>query len=707
MRGTVLAKAGWAAGLALTGAPAWAQIAEETAVDQVIVTGQRQAYRSGVPVQDIPQAITLVTEARLDEAGITRLADALDLSAAVTRQNNFGGLWESFAIRGLVGDENNPSGYLVNGFNAGRGFGGPRDASGVERIEILKGPNGALFGRGEPGGSVNIVTKRPSFTRGGAFQATLGSYELRRLEGDLNLPLTEGAAVRIVGFHEAGESFRDTVDFERYGVFPSAFVRISPSTSLTYELEATHQEIPMDRGVLALNGELGVIPQNRFLGEPGDGPITAVATGHQLQLQHDFSKDWSLLLGAGLRDTSLEGLTSDAELAAGRQRLYVDGRTLSREVRFRDYDGDHRVYRAELSGRFEGPLGLHRLIAGVDHDRFESAQFVSGYRPPFLSSGPTPQQGYEIDIFNPVYGRFPRPVLARLTDRMIEQRAWGGYIQDQIRVGERLEVRIGARYDDVSQVLLNRINGVESRQEDTRLSPQAGIVWRMNEAVSLYASYSEGFRANTGSTAAGETFEPEEYRSTEAGVKLDIGGVTGTVSLFKLRKTNILTSDLANPGFSIAVGEAESQGVEVDLAGRAPGDVDFVLSYAFVDAEVVEGAVNANGVPIRPGDRLLNVPKHTFSAQASRDFTLGGRELNLGGGVLHVSERLGEVGTAFELPGYTLVRAFGSLELTERVELSAVVNNLFGETYYVNSYSRLWVAPGAPRNAAVTLRYRF
>lgn len=707
MRKTILATAGCAAGLALAGSPAMAQAVEETAIDEVIVTGQRQAYRGGVPVRDIPQAITVIGEARLEEAGVTRLADALDLSAGVTRQNNFGGLWESFAIRGLVGDENNPSGYLVNGFNAGRGFGGPRDVSGVERVEILKGPNGALFGRGEPGGSVNIVTKRPSFTRRGALEATAGSHGLVRLEGDLNLPLSDAGAVRLVGFHEAGESFRDTIDFERYGVFPSAFVRFSPHTSLTYELEATRQEIPLDRGVVSLNGRLGVIPPSRFLGEPGDGPITAEALGHQLQLQHDFSAEWSLLLGAGLRDTSLEGLTSDAELVAGRQRLYVDGRTLSREVRFRDYDGDHRVYRAELAGRFDGPLGLHRLIVGTDYDHFDNDQLVLGYRPPFLASGPTARQGYEIDIFNPVYGRFPRPALARVTERLTEQRAWGGYIQDQIRIGERLEIRVGARYDDVSQTLWNRINGAVSRQHDTRLSPQAGVVWRVGGPVSLYAAYSEGFRANSGSTAAGRTFDPEEYRSAEVGAKFDFGGVAGTVSLFDLRKTNILTSDLANPGFSIAVGEAESRGVEVDLAGRLPGDVAFALSYAYVDAQVVSGAANANGVAIRPGDRLLNVPTHTFSAQASRRFSLGGRDLNLGGGLLHVSERLGEVGTGFELPGYTVVRAFGSFALTEWAELSVVVNNLFDETYYLNSYSRLWVAPGPPRTASLTLRYRF
>lgn len=704
-----------AAALTLAVSPASAQQAEPPAdqageasgVEEVVVTGQRQAYRGDVPVADIPQSITLLNEERLEEAGITRLADALDLSASVARQNNLGGLWESFAIRGLVGDENNPSLYLVNGFNAGRGFGGPRDVSGIERVEILKGPNAALFGRGEPGGSINLVTKRPTFGQALEIEASANTIGYGRIEADADSPITDNIALRFVGFYEGGESFRDTVEFERYGFTPSALIRFSPRTSLSYELEATHQEVPFDRGVVSLNGKLGVIPTSRFLGEPGDGPVTAEVLGHQFQLQHDFTDDLSLLVGVGLRDTELKGATSDAELAAARQRLFLDGRTLTREVRFRDYDAEHRVYRAELSGRFQGPLGLHRFIVGTDYDLFDQSLFVSGYRAPFLSTNPTAQQGYEIDILNPVYGRFPQPPLARISDRFIEQSAWGVYLQDQIRIGERLELRFGARYDSFEQDLLNRVNGVLQAQEDSRVSPQAGVVYRVTDAVSLYAAYGEGFRANSGVSFAGETFDPEESRSAEVGAKFNVAGFTGTVALFQAEKKNILTADLTNPGFSLSAGEVESRGVEFDLVGELPGEINAVISYAYIDAEVVAGLRNANGQNISPGDRLLNIPDHTFSAQASRAFDLGGRDLQLGAGVLYVSDRLGEVGTRFELPAYTTVRAFGSYDLSEAVQASVVVNNLFDEDIYLGSYSALWVAPGAPRNAMVTLRLRY
>ncbi|MFN5618704.1 MAG: TonB-dependent siderophore receptor, partial [Brevundimonas sp.] len=369
----------------------------QTRVEEVVVTGQRQAYRSGVPLQSTPQSITVISAETLERVGVTRLTDALDLSASVARQNNFGGLWDSFAIRGFAGDENLPSGYLVNGFNAGRGFGGPRDAAGIERIEILKGPNAALFGRGEPGGSVNLVTKRPAFEAAGTIGVRVGEFDFYRGELDWTGPVVgDRVAVRLVAVYEDAGSFRDTVQSVRRAVYPSVFARLGARTTLTYDLEALRQEIPFDRGVPSINGRLDALPRSRFLGEPGDGPVTADVLGHQLQLQHDISGDWSLLIGASRRDTDLEGFSSEPELAASRQRLFTDGRSLSRQYRFRDYDAEHVVLRAELSGRFMVLGGEHRLLLGADRDAFDNSQFFLRFRPPALSSNPSAQQGYVI-----------------------------------------------------------------------------------------------------------------------------------------------------------------------------------------------------------------------------------------------------------------------------------------------------------------------
>ena len=164
--------------------------------DTIIVTGQRQAYRGDFSLRETPQAITQIGQRQIDDNNLTRLADALDLSASVARQNNLGGLWDAYAVRGFAGDENLPSGYLVNGFNGARGFGGIRDTSSIERIEVLKGPGSALFGRGEPGGTVAISTKKPQFDSQGSIALAGGSNSFRRAEADYTTPLKDRVAVR-------------------------------------------------------------------------------------------------------------------------------------------------------------------------------------------------------------------------------------------------------------------------------------------------------------------------------------------------------------------------------------------------------------------------------------------------------------------------------------------------------------------------------
>lgn len=175
--------------------------ADETADEQIVVTGQRQAYRGDFTLQETPQAVQIIGQQQIDNNNITRLTDVLDLSASVARQNNFGGLWDAYAVRGFAGDENLPSGYLVNGFNGGRGFGGARDAAGIERVEVLKGPNAALFGRGEPGGTINIVTKRADFDNRGRLNLLAGSFDRQRADADVNIATGDVLAVRLVGFY--------------------------------------------------------------------------------------------------------------------------------------------------------------------------------------------------------------------------------------------------------------------------------------------------------------------------------------------------------------------------------------------------------------------------------------------------------------------------------------------------------------------------
>ena len=698
----------------LLAAPAYAQAAPDGQGDpqasDVVVSGIRPAYLGEFSALETPRAFATIDQRTLEDNVILRLTDALDFNASIARQNNFGGLWDSFAVRGFAGDENLPSGYLVNGFNGGRGFGGPRDVAGVERIEILKGPNAALFGRGEPGGTVNIVTKRARFDRTfGTASGLYGSFDRARGDADINVGIGKAVAVRLIGFYESADSFRETVNSERYGFLPSFSVRLGDATTLTYDLELTRSATDFDRGVLAINGVLGTIPRSRFLGEPGDGPLRATVNGHQLQLQHDLNEKWSVLLGASYRETSLEGFSTEAELTRSRQRLFIDGRSLSRQRRFRDYDAEHFVVRGEVSGDFTLGGVRNRILAGGDYDSFDNGQLFLRFRPP-AAAGQTLVSGNIIDIRNPVYGQFPLPAVGPQTDRLDTQRAYGFYVQDQISLTDTLQIRLGGRYDDFSLRTLNRANGIAQSRAASRLSPQAGIVWRATPWLSLFVAYGEGFRSNIGADVTGRVFDPETSKSIEGGAKLSLfdGALNGTFSVFSLRRDNVLVADPANPGFSVPLGRAGSDGVELDINGQLPGKVDVLLSYAYVDARAQADVLDPNfALPIRVGDPLINIPRHSLNAQISKDFRIAARTWRLGAGVQHVSDRLGETATTFTLPAYTLVRLFGNVQLTENVALTGEVKNLFDVTYYTNSFAALWVAPGAPRTGSVGVRVRF
>ncbi|QTD57709.1 TonB-dependent siderophore receptor [Parasphingorhabdus cellanae] len=690
----------------------------------IVVIGLRQAYRGDFDRLEIPQADQIIDQELLQEAGVVDLSGALDLSASVARQNNFGGLWNSFSVRGFSGDINLPSGFLVNGFNAGRGFGGPRDLAGIEAVEVLKGPRSALYGRGEPGGTVNLVTKRPGFETVGEVEFQAGSFDFYRGDVDLQTTIGDNVGVRLVGFYEDAGSFRKTVDTERYGFYPSITAKLGENTVATYELEYTEQKIPFDRGVI-FSEEFGFSPRRTFTGEPGDGPIETEVFGHQFEVQHDFSDNWSLLAGLGYRETSLTGNASENNFD-GRQLYLIDGQTITRFFRFRDFDSEYFVARAELAGEFNTGSLRHRLQFGMDYDRFDNNLFILRFRPPFFAAGTDPSTldpatYLFLDANNPVYGQFPQPVPGPNTDREERLKGFGIYFQDQIDITDRLQIRIGGRFDDFEQDLTNlrATPATTTTSKDKRFSPQVGAVYRADDGLSIYASYGEGFRQQTGSDFQGNQFDPNITKSAEFGLKADLGayfnGVQGNVTLtaFQVDQSNILVNDdrpeAVDAGFfSFPAGKARSRGIEFDANASFDSGLSIWLSYAYTDAEFTNSNPDADfGAIIEEGDQLINSPEHQISLLVSQSFTVAQAPVQLGGGLLHVGERNGWTGFDFTLPDYTTVRLFGEVELVEGFSLRLDVDNVFNETFYTNSFADVWVQPGAPTTARVSARFKF
>jgi len=677
-------------------------------VHEVVVTAQKQAYRGDTPLQDLPQSVQVLSASLLKDVGITRLDSALDLVSGVARQNNFGGFWDAYAIRGFAGNENLPSGFLVNGFNGGRGFVGPRDLSDVDHIEVVKGPASALFGRGEPGGTVNIITKKPLFHEEGSIDLSGGSYQTYRAQGDWTGPLNQSVAARINGAYEHADSFRDTVTSKKYVVTPSLLARINERTTLSYEFEFVRQEAPFDRGIVARNGVLGIVPISTFLGEPGNGPTITQSFSNQLSFQHDFSNDWTLLLGLGDLNTALQGIGEDPELAAARNPFLKGGDILARRRISRDYHGNDVVPRAELSGRFSTGSLVHHVLIGADDDYFKLEMVQGRYRPPVATPTTSITALNGIDVFAPVYGILP--ALGPFTHTLERDQAWGVYLHDQIDLTSKWKFRAGVRYDDFRQSLRDFIAGVTSHQSVTAVSPDFGLVFEPTASVSLYASYAKGFRPNTGQDAHGVAFAPEKTKSYEVGTKFKTpgGALNGTLAVFRTDKDNILTADPANAGFSLAIGAAQSKGVEADVTARLPLHLRAMISYAYIDAYISKSILDPDFArPLTAGTPLINVPAHSGNAMLFEDIPLGEQMFSVGGGVNYVSRRLGETGTTFYLPSYALIKLVASCELTGHFKLSAEINNLLDRVYYPSSYAQLWVNPGVPRTFNITASYHF
>ncbi|WP_115003805.1 TonB-dependent siderophore receptor [Xanthomonas campestris] len=693
--------------LACAAAPATAAEPQARSLDAVQVRSDYPPYRAltvtgatktEAPLRDLPISARVLDHSLLDDAGVTDLAGALDMASGITKANNLGGLWDSYSIRGFTGDPNFSSDYMVNGFNASRGYNGLRDGANTQSVEVIKGPASALYGRGEPGGAVNIVTKKPLFDAQHSVDLSAGRFASYRAALDSTGPLSETVAYRVNLMHKDQHSFRDTVDSDATLLAPSLLWMPTPDTTVSYELELLRIHTPFDRGVTAIDGDANRLPASRFLGEPGDGDIDLHSTGHQVFAVHGLSQTWSLQGGATYRDSGMRGFSTEP------WTLQADDRTLRRERRYRDYQGRDIAARAELLGTLGSGKVTHHVLFGIDGNRFNDSRYQLRAR-----SAATP---YSIDVLAPRYGVAQPGRLAPITDTDERQQVWGVYAQDQIDLGARWKALLGVRYDHYQQDIANRLRATTQQASDGVISPRAGLTVHLDDTLSLYASAAAGFRPNSGVGANGQSFAPEKSRSLETGLKyVQPGeGLEATLAVFRIDKENVLSLDPADTSFSLPVGQMRSEGAELDLLGRLTPHLAASVGLAYTDSQVTRSSAAAVGTGLAEGRRFPNVPRVSGNAFVNYAQPLSGtRSAAVGVGVSRTGERLGSVdsNTGFVLPAYTVWRLVGHYDLSERLRLYAKVENLTDRRYAAFSYSEQWVYPGAPRTWTVGARLRF
>lgn len=662
-------------------------------------SNEADGAKTNLPLRELPQSVRIMTRQAMDDLGATRLDDLLDYVGGVSRQNNFGGLWDNVAIRGLPGNENTGMATLLNGFSANRGFNAPRDLAGVERVEFLKGPAAALYGNSEPGGTLNIVTKKPLFKTANSAEAYVGSYGLKRGAFDATGPIGENFAYRLNVAVEDKNSFRDNISTERRVLAPAFTWKLSKDTQLEYTGELLRQATPLDRGVVAINSQLGAIAINRFLGEPADGKITINNNTHQLTLMHAWNADWSSRIGLSYRDTALNGFSTEATA------LQADNVTLRRQRRFRDYKSDDVAVQAELQGVVRTGKVEHELLFGLETYNFNFDQVM-------LRVNPSNAAPYAINILNPVYGQV-QPIPVANTSTLEKQNNTAFYFQDAIKLNDQWRVVAGLRMDNYKQSLQNRLTNVTTNQSPGASSPRIGLSWLPTPQWTVYANAGTSFRPNVGTNVLAQAFDPESSRAVEVGAKWESADkrLGATVAAFNISKRNVLTADPANAGSSIAAGEIRSKGLEFDLSGQV--SKQWRVNASMLLNDVVISKDNT----LEVGGRLLNVPRVNASLLAVYENAMAsGQRYGVGGGITHTGVRLGEARTqaqatagtaAFELPSYTTAKMMGYLRINPTFRVTLDVDNLFNSTYYTSSFSRVWVTPGSTRTVTLGVQAKF
>ena len=673
-------------------------------LEHIEVKRHFQPYRGNVPLIDTPQAIDRITADTLANEGITRFIDALDFAPTIVRQNNSGGMFDSFAIRGFSGDENNPSGYLINGFNV-RGYSGNRSTVNVQTIEVMKGPGSALYGQGEPGGTINIITKKPQFEEQGYVQGTVGNFDKKHVEFDYTNGISSDMAYRVNGSYEDSDTYRDNVFFKNLNLNPSFIWNISDHTSLSYQMEILDQEKPLDRGVFILNNDFDAVDAEDFYGDIRDGAHEVKAFGHQLVLNHELNHNWHLLSAFAYRDSSFEGQSSDTELSEGRQLLYTDPSVLSRQRRTRDYQAQDLSLRFELSGVVDVAGFVNNVLFGLDYYNYHIDTDYRRWRTAWGAGDTT----YSIDPENPDYTIF-RPDVTPTTLTAEKQKGLGFYAQDVIELTDATKLLVGFRVDKFEQDIFNKLSEEGQEQDQTEVTPRFGFVYEINHAISLYTSYAEGFRPNPGLDSDRNAFDPEETTSFEVGAKWEniADRFSGSIAIFDAAKTNMLTAE-PNTGFSATLGEVESQGVELQLTTDLTSDIRLDMAYAYIDAKTANEVNNLDwGVPIPKGSRLINIAKHSGYISLNYFTSVFEKEAFFGVTMRYVGDRLGQTtDPTFILPSYTLVNLAGSVNISDALSMRFDVNNLFDRDYFENSYHQLWTMPGSPTNYTVSVKYQF
>jgi iron complex outermembrane receptor protein len=667
--------------------------------EEIVVTGEGQrgyrvpnssvGTRTDTPLRDIPQSIQVVPQQVLRDQQANRLEEALRNVPGVTQAFSGPFSVSTFTIRGFIANEQSGNNFLRDGLPDPT-VGGVVELPSIEQVEVLKGPASVLFGFGNPGGTINLVTKKPLREPLFAIEGTIGSYDFYRGAIDLSGPLNDSKTVlyRLNASYRNSGSFIDFFDSEYFSLSPVVSLKLGERTNLSLDGEyiklsaGNYSGVPLS-GTLLSNPN-GAIPRNRNYAEPSDEINQTIgAVGYRLE--HKFSDNWTLR--NAFRASFRRYEDSNTNPTGG---LILNNRILNRFKRNFDLDLDTYALITDVIGKFSTGSIQHQLLVGFDLNRFTQRRTTSD----------TPTR---IDLFNPVYNQ-PLAPLELFLDDDTRRDSLGIYIQDQVTLAENLKLLMGLRFDTFQQKTLNLFANTEINQSDTAFSPRVGIVYQPIPPISLYAGYSRSFTPPPIGIARDLTpFLPERGTQYELGIKADLNDkLSATLAFYELTRTNVLTTDLVDTRFSVQTGEQRSRGIEFSIGGEILPGWNIIAGYAFTDAEVTKD----NSFAL-VGNQLNNTPRNSFNLWTTYEIQSGNLQgLGFGMGLFYVGDRQGNLTNTFELPNYLRTDA-AIFYKRDRFRVAINFRNLFDVEFFDFALNQNRLTYGQPFTVQGTISWQF
>ena len=667
-------------------------VAENTATVTVTTSGEymsdsvSSATKTLTSLRDIPQSLSVVGRRQLNDQMLTTIGDVVRYQPGITAhqgENNR----DQIIIRG----QSSSADFFVNGVRDDVQY--LRDTYNLESVEVIRGPNALVFGRGGGGGVLNRVTKEASFAPSREITVQGGSFGDFRAAADINQPINDKFAFRVNGLAERSNSFRDFVKFRRYGIAPTFTFTPSNDTRLTFAYEFFRDQRTADRGITSFQSKPADVPISTYYGNPDDSEVNADV--------HLVSGTFEKQIG----DLNIRNRTMYGDYDRFYQN-YVPGavNTAGTLVSISAYNNATRrknlFSQTDLSYAFETGRLKHRLLGGFELGRQRTTNFRNSG---FFNNTAT---SILVDFNDPTTDV---PVTFRQAvsdaDNRLRLNVGAAYLQDQVEVSRYLQIIGGLRFDYFDLRYHNNRNNEDLRRIDRLVSPRLGVVVKPLAQLSIYGSYSVSYLPSSGDQFASLTnitqqLEPEEFRNYEVGVKWDIRhNISLTSALYRLDRTNTRSTDPNDPSRIVQTGSQRTNGFEFGLNGNITRAWSVTGGYSYQDAFITSTTAAA---PV--GRQVAQVPHHTFSIWNKYQFL---RKLSVGLGIINRSDMFAAIDNTVVLAGYTRADAAVYYSFNETWRMQANFENLFNTRYYLNADSNTNISPGSPRALRVGLTARF